>query len=244
VAAAMSRYRDAGDRDDLVAGAEVRARRRGGGDFIAEMTLWPIGSGRGCSFNAFVTDITERKQRERAVEHLAFHDGLTDLPNRAHFEDRVDAELANIDAGGRATAAGLLFLDIDRFKHVNDTMGHAAGDELLRQVADRLRGGARSHDVVARLAGDEFVVLLTDLPRSGAVEVAERFAERVRAALAEPFELGGSHFSTSASIGVAVYPEHASDARSLVKAADTSMYASKRAGAGRVSVAGARADAA
>jgi diguanylate cyclase (GGDEF)-like protein len=111
-------------------------------------------------------------------------------------------------------------------------------------VADRLRGGARSHDVVARLAGDEFVVLLTDLPRSGAVEVAERFAERVRAALAEPFELGGSHFSTSASIGVAVYPEHASDARSLVKAADTSMYASKRVGAGRVSVAGARADAA
>ena len=86
VAAAMSRYRDDGDRDDLVAGAEVRARRRGG-DFIAEMTLWPIGSGRGCSFNAFVTDITERKQRERAVEHLAFHDGLTDLPNRAHFED-------------------------------------------------------------------------------------------------------------------------------------------------------------
>ena len=92
-------------------------------------------------------------------------------------------------------------------------MGHAAGDELLRQVADRLRGGARSHDVVARLAGDEFVVLLTDLPRSGAVEVAERFAERVQAALAAPFDLGGSQFSTSASIGVAVYPEHASDAR-------------------------------
>src|SRR5207342_2369820 len=112
--------------------------------------------------------------------------------------------------------------DIDRFKDVNDTMGHAAGDELLRQVADRLRGGARSHDVVARLAGDEFVVLLTDLPRSGAVDVAE------------PFALGGSQFSTSASIGVAVYPEHASDARSLLKAADTSMYASKRAGAGGV----------
>jgi diguanylate cyclase (GGDEF)-like protein/PAS domain S-box-containing protein len=244
VAAAMSCYREDGDRNNVVAGPEVGARRRDGVEFIAEMTLWPIGSGRGCSFNAFVTDITERKQRERAVEHLAFHDGLTDLPNRAHFEDRVDAELASIDAGGRATAAGLLFLDIDRFKHVNDTMGHDAGDELLRQVADRLRGGARSHDVVARLAGDEFVVLLTDLPRSGAVEVAERFAERVQAALAEPFDLAGSQFSTSASIGVAVYPEHASDAWSLLKAADTGMYASKRAGAGRVSVAGTRADAA
>jgi diguanylate cyclase (GGDEF)-like protein/PAS domain S-box-containing protein len=243
VAAAMSRYRDAGDRADLVAGAEVRAHRRDGTEFIAEMTLWPIGAGEGCSFNAFVTDITERKQRERAVEHMAFHDRLTGLPNRAHFEQRVDEALARVDSSGRTKAAGLLFLDVDRFKHVNDTMGHDAGDELLREVAERLRRGARTNDVVARLAGDEFVVLLTELPMPGAAETVALVAYRVQAALSEPYALAGSEFVTTASIGAAVYPDHAHDAASLLKAADTSMYVSKRAGRGRVSMAGAPPDA-
>jgi diguanylate cyclase (GGDEF)-like protein/PAS domain S-box-containing protein len=244
VSAAMSRYRDAGDRSGLLAAAEVRARRRDETEFIAEMTLWPIGSGEDCSFNTFVTDITERKQRERAVEHLAFHDRLTGLPNRAHFEERLDQALADVDAGGRTTAAALLFLDIDRFKHVNDTMGHDAGDDLLREVAQRLRRCARSNDIAARLAGDEFVVLLTALPVPGAAESAGRVAHRVLAALSEPYALGGTPFSTTASIGVAVYPDDAVDAVSLLKAADTGMYASKRGGKGRVSAYGDCADAA
>ena len=206
------------------------------------MTLWPIGSGDGCSFNTFVTDITERKQRESAVEHLAFHDGLTGLPNRAYFEERLSEALASVEVGDGTTAAGLLFVDVDRFKHVNDTMGHDAGDDLLCEVAERLRRGARSNDVVARLAGDEFVVLLSDLPAVDAAPFAEGIAQRFQAALSAPYALKGAQFSTSASIGVAVYPDHAHNAASLVKAADTSMYVGKRAGAGRVSVAGKRVD--
>jgi diguanylate cyclase (GGDEF)-like protein/PAS domain S-box-containing protein len=231
VNALMGRYRELGDRSGFEAGTEVRARRRDGSELIAEMTLWPIGSGERASFNAFVTDITERKSREQAVEHMAFHDRLTGLPNRAHLETRVADALASVDAG-RTGEAALLFLDIDRFKHVNDTMGHDAGDELLRQVAERLRRGARSHDVVARLAGDEFVVLLTDLPAPGAVQAAAYVADRIRAALTEPYDLPGGSFSTTASVGVAVYPEDAHDAAGLFKAADEVMYEQKRAGAG------------
>ncbi|HSD02275.1 MAG TPA: diguanylate cyclase [Gaiellales bacterium] len=244
VTTAMARHRDSGGRSGLGAAAEVRARRRDGGEFIAEMTIWPIGSGEGSSFNAFISDITERKRREQAVRHLAFHDRLTGLPNRARFEERVDEALAWVDGTAGAAAAGLLFLDIDRLKHVNDTMGHDAGDELLRQVAERLRRGARSNDVVARLAGDEFVVLVTELPAAGAADIAEQVARRVQAALSEPYTLAGSAFSTTVSIGVAVYPDHAADAAGLVKAADTSMYESKRAGRGRISRADWRADAA
>ena len=244
VSAAMSRYREVGDQSGLLTAAEIRARRRDQGEFIAEMTLWPIGSGDGCSFNTFVTDITERKQRESAVEHLAFHDGLTGLPNRAYFEERLSEALASVEVGDGTTAAGLLFVDVDRFKHVNDTMGHDAGDDLLCEVAERLRRGARSNDVVARLAGDEFVVLLSDLPAVDAAPFADGIAQRFQAALSAPYALKGAQFSTSASIGVAVYPDHAHNAASLVKAADTSMYVGKRAGAGRVSVAGKRVDAA
>ena len=120
--AAMAGYRQTGVRTGLGAGTEVRVRRRDGTEFIAEMTLWPIGAGDGAIFNAFVTDITDRKRREQAVQHLAFNDPLTGLPNRAHFEECLGAALATVDAAG-AGAAGLLFIDIDRFKHVNDTMG-------------------------------------------------------------------------------------------------------------------------
>jgi diguanylate cyclase (GGDEF)-like protein/PAS domain S-box-containing protein len=209
VTAAMTRYRESGDRSGLGSGSEIRAARRDGGEFIAEMTLWPIGAGERCSFNAFVSDITERKEREQAVEHLAFHDRLTGLPNRALFEQQLDQALERVEESGAAVAAGLLFLDVDRFKHVNDTMGHDAGDELLRQVAERLRRGARSHDVVARLAGDEFVVLVTDLPAAEASEIAERVAHRVQASLSAEYDLAGQTFTTTASIGVAVYPDHA-----------------------------------
>jgi cyclic di-GMP phosphodiesterase Gmr len=243
VAAGMARYRESGDRSGLGTGSELRARRRDGSELIAEMTLWPIGSGEGTSFNAFVTDITERKRREQAVQHLAFHDRLTGLPNRAHFEERLGEALARVDAGG-AIAVGLLFLDIDSFKHVNDTLGHDAGDELLREVAARLHRSARTNDVVARLAGDEFVVLVSDLPAAEAEAIAAQVAGRVMAALSEPYTLSGVAFATTASIGIAVYPHHATDAAGLVKAADVSMYASKRAGPGRISSAASRADAA
>jgi len=243
VSAAMAGYRETGDGTGFEAGREVRARRSDGSGFIAEMTLWPIGSGDESSFNAFVTDITDRKRREKAVEHLAFHDRLTGLPNRAHLETQVGAALASVDAG-RTGEAALLFLDIDRFKHVNDTMGHDAGDELLRQVAERLRKGARSHDVVARLAGDEFVVLLTDLPAPGAVRAAGQVAARIRAALAAPYTLPGGAFETKASVGVAVYPEDAADAASLFKTADERMYEQKRGGDGALRQPGEHADAA
>jgi diguanylate cyclase len=177
------------------------------------------------------------------VQHLAFHDRLTGLPNRAYFEERLDAALGRVAAAG-TTAAVLLFLDVDRFTHVNDTIGHDAGEELLCTIASRLQRSARTNDVVARLGGDEFVVLLCDLPADEAAGIARQVARRIQAALSAPYVLAGRTFSTTASIGLAVYPDHTADAGGLVQAADASMYASKRAGGGRISSAASRPDAA
>src|SRR5439155_20569610 len=180
-----------------------------------------------------VRDITERKLREEQVTFMAYHDKLTGLPNRAMFEQHL--ELVLVRARHDANAAGLLYLDVDRFKTVNDSLGHAAGDDLLREVAARLRRAARSGDLVVRLGGDEFVLVLGDLPADGASTIAGAVAERVQGAFAQPFALAGTEFATTASIGVAMFPTDAADAKSLVTAADVGMDVSKRAGRGRTS---------
>jgi diguanylate cyclase (GGDEF)-like protein/PAS domain S-box-containing protein len=177
-----------------------------------------------------IRDITERKSAEEALLHQAFHDALTGLPNRALFLDRLGQTLARRERRGSMTA--VLFLDLDRFKWINDSLGHAAGDELLNQVSDRLRGAIRLGDSVARFGGDEFVVLCSEL--DGEWE-AEAIAERIHAALSDQFSVDGRDLTVTASIGI-VTTESASGATadSLLRDADAAMYRAKERGRDRV----------
>ncbi|MBI3649144.1 MAG: EAL domain-containing protein [Actinobacteria bacterium] len=189
-----------------------------------------------------IFDITERKKAEEEVAYLAYHDKLTGLPNRVLFEEMLGISLAR--ARRHDLGVGVIYLDLDNFKLVNDSLGHAAGDALLVQLADRLRGCTRETDLVARQGGDEFLLLLSDLERGPGVVpgtevatiVAESVAERVREALHDPFDLGGVRFYATASVGVSLYPHDALDAESLLSNADTAMYQSKRMGPGGYAV--------
>lgn len=183
-----------------------------------------------------MVDITERKRAEEQVAFLAYHDKLTGLPNRVMFERVLDLALARARRNGQAAA--VLYLDMDNFKLVNDSLGHAAGDELLREMATRLSGAVRATDVVARQGGDEFLVLLADLdkdPRDGslsAVALAQSVAARIHDALRTPFSLSGTEFYITASVGISLFPESAKDARALLKQADAAMYRSKQGSPG------------
>jgi diguanylate cyclase (GGDEF)-like protein/PAS domain S-box-containing protein len=177
-----------------------------------------------------VRDITERKEAERQVEFLAYHDTLTGLASRASFAARLERALARARAEDHAVA--VLYLDLDDFKDVNDSLGHAAGDELLRHVASRLRAAARDHDLLARQGGDEFLLLLDELPSSEATALAEAVAARLMEAMREPLALGDIAVRVSASVGLSVFPLDASDGDELLRFADTAMYASKRRGPG------------
>ncbi len=170
-------------------------------------------------------DVTDRKQAEETIKHMAYHDSLTDLPNRALFEDRLAVTLAQ--ARRKEQTAAVLFLDLDRFKVVNDTVGHALGDRLLQGVAGRLSGLVREGDTVARAGGDEFTLLLPEVVRSeDAVEVAERVLDALR----QPWVLNGHEFRITTSIGIAIYPADGEDADSLLRNADTAMYRAKDQG--------------
>jgi diguanylate cyclase (GGDEF)-like protein/PAS domain S-box-containing protein len=181
-----------------------------------------------------IFDITERKLAEEQVAFLAYHDKLTGLPNRALFEEMLEAAISR--ARRHDLGVGVIYLDLDNFKLVNDSLGHHAGDDLLKQLAERLRGCTRETDLVARQGGDEFLLLLADLERGigpvagteAGLLVAESVATRVHEALQEPFDLGGVEFFTSASLGVSLFPQDATDAISLLKNADTAMYQSKK----------------
>jgi diguanylate cyclase (GGDEF)-like protein/PAS domain S-box-containing protein len=196
-----------------------------------------------------IFDITERKKAEEQVAFLAYHDKLTGLPNRVLFEELLELSLAR--ARRHELGVGVLFLDLDNFKLVNDSLGHHAGDLLLEQLAERLRGCTRETDLVARQGGDEFLLLLSDLERgSGVVPgteaevvVAEFVATRVREALAEPFDLSGTRFYATGSTGISLFPRDAHDAASLMRNADAAMYQAKKAGPGSyVLYAGAEED--
>jgi diguanylate cyclase (GGDEF)-like protein len=163
-----------------------------------------------------------------ASHHQALHDPLTGLPNRELFGDRVEQAIRASDRG--LQPAALLLLDLDRFKDVNDTLGHHHGDRLLGQVAARLTGTLRAVDTVARLGGDEFAVLLPDATADGAAAVAQK----VRTALHQPLTLDGVGLDLDASIGIAVYPDHGGDAAELLQHADVAMYAAKQTHAGFV----------
>ena len=169
--------------------------------------------------------LTLRREAEERAEHLAHHDGLTGLPNRRLLEDRLLQAIAF--ARRRDHRMAILFIDLDGFKAVNDNLGHDGGDQLLKQAASRLLAATRNGDTVARLGGDEFVVSLTQLAQAGD---AGRVAEKLIEVLAAPYQIKGEIVRVTASIGLALYPEHGSDDETLMKAADAALYVAKTSG--------------
>ena len=224
----VGRYRRTGQPRVIGSGREVCGRRRDGSVFPAELAVSEVGAGRSL-FTGVVRDITERKQLEARLTHQALHDPLTGLANRALLVERLDVALARRSEDGRLLA--LLFLDLDRFKLVNDTLGHEAGDELLRQTAARLQATVRPQDVVARLGGDEFVVLCEDVEDTAD---ARSVADRVVHALSRPLTLRDREIHVSASVGVVTDAGERSS-RELLRDADAAMYRAKEEGRGRVS---------
>jgi diguanylate cyclase (GGDEF)-like protein/PAS domain S-box-containing protein len=193
-------------------------------------------SGKVAGIVVFGLDVTQRKRAEEQVAYLAMHDPLTDLCNRRLLADRLSQALAHCSRHERCCS--LLFVDLDLFKRVNDEHGHDIGDLLLVQASQRLRGCMRSEDTVARIGGDEFVILL---PEISAPEDSVIIAEKVRAAIGQPFELHGVRVEIGCSIGVANYPDHGRNERELMIAADAAMYAVKDAGRNAVRLARAEA---
>lgn len=171
-----------------------------------------------------------RRLSDERVAYLAFHDQLTDLPNRRMFEGQLARELNRSDRNGRRGA--VLFLDLDRFKNVNDVLGHAVGDELLRQVSQRLLAHLRKEDVLARWGGDEFLVMLPDIGRNPmeATQNVTRVAEKLREAVGRPFDIGGNDIRIGVSLGVALYPSAEKSVGDLIQCADTAMYRAKHSG--------------
>ena len=189
-------------------------------------------------FEGTLEDITERKELEEQLHHQAFHDALTGLPNRLLFSDRLGQALARAER--RENLVAVLFMDLDNFKHVNDSLGHEAGDRLLVGVAERLRACLRPEDTAARLGGDEFTVLLEDVAdASDAARVAGRIIEDLRV----PFEVGGHEVLTAASIGIALDDRSRDRPADLMREADLAMYWAKSKGRARYEVFEGPADA-
>ena len=203
---------------------EIRFRRRDGSDF--DGLLWASASaveGRGQRVGT-VVDITERKRGEARVQRLAYYDTVTGLPNRSLLRERAARTFAA--AAQQSSQVAVLFVDIDRFKAVNDSLGHAVGDEALEQVARRIASHVRGSDTVARHGGDEFVVVLA----SADAEVAGRAAANILAATGGPYHLHGHDVELTTSIGISLYPADGTDFESLIERADSAMYRAKAAG--------------
>lgn len=206
---------------------EIWNRRKDGFLYVEWLTIRAVRDSFGSvqQYVALFSDITDRKRREEAVWHRAYHDALTGLPNRSLFQDRLEHAITT--ALRDKSRLGLLFIDLDRFKEINDTLGHGAGDELLKQVADRLRASVRASDSVARLAGDEFIALVENIAEA---DTLSHLADKILAQLNHPFQLDGHLETISASIGIAIYPDDGHSPQHLMQAADQAMYAAKREG--------------
>jgi diguanylate cyclase (GGDEF)-like protein/PAS domain S-box-containing protein len=201
---------------------EVAARRHDGVHVPLEMILAPLGGGR---LALALRDISEQHRTEEELRALVYRDPLTGLPNRRLFEDRLAIALAQAHRYRHRLA--VIFLDLDRFKQVNDTLGHAAGDSLLKAVSDRLTESVREGDTVARLAGDEFTLLL---PGIHYTEDLAAISQKLVETLRRPFPIDGHPVRVTASGGISLYPEDGEDAEGLLKNADTAMYRAKERG--------------
>ncbi|MCF6235198.1 MAG: EAL domain-containing protein [Gammaproteobacteria bacterium] len=206
---------------------EVWNRRKNGEDYPQWMTISTLPSeyGENNQYVALFIDITKQKEREACIEYQAYHDALTALPNRRLFHDRLECALAQVERSGESLA--VLFLDLDRFKNINDSLGHRIGDQLLQAVAKRLKETVRHEDTVARLGGDEFTVLLSRIAKRQEVE---QVVHKLITAFRQPFKIDGHTLHISSSIGVALFPCDGETPELLMKNADSAMYRAKEKG--------------
>ena len=217
------------------ASGQLTMIRGDGSRFEVELTSSMYADTSGQMISSIVLrDISDRIKSEQHVYRLAFFDALTDLPNRRLLMDRLEILLAAARRSGHIGA--VLFIDLDHFKYVNDARGHAVGDALLQQVAHRLSGQMRAEDTVARMGGDEFVVLLPDLAMDFAVaaQYAMKAAEKVRHVLTQPFVINGQQYVSGGSVGVTLLPKDQQTTDDLLREADTAMYRAKQAGRNRI----------
>ena len=206
--------------------ATMQMRRRDGELVWCELSGRALDSADGRRGSIWViTDITERKSAEEKARYLSYHDVLTRLPNQLLFQDRIQQAIAFSNRAG--TKVALMLVDLDRFKAINDVLGHETGDQLLIEVARRLESNLRSTDTVSRQGGDEFLLLLTNVSEPDAIAT---FTSDLMEHLAEPFPIGDQELTISVSIGVAIYPEDGADFGTLLKKADMAMYRAKDAG--------------
>jgi diguanylate cyclase (GGDEF)-like protein/PAS domain S-box-containing protein len=206
---------------------EVRRKKKSGEVFWASLSLSPLCdvNDRSIGLIAYITDITERKQAEERIHHLAYYDALTNLPNRSLLTKLVDQALT---VAQRSKQTGcVMFIDLNRFKMINDTLGREIGDALLREVAQRFRLALRDQDIVARLGGDEFAVSLFDISQH---YEASMVAQKLLQSLNAPFIIDGHDLRVGASIGISVYPQDGPDAETLLRLADIAMYRAKQGG--------------
>lgn len=206
---------------------EIWNRKRNGEIIAVWMTINTVkdDDGKVCNYVSIFSDITHRKAAEEQMHFLAYHDALTSLPNRILFNDRLSHAIAHASRNKRMV--GVMLIDLDRFKQINDTLGHPAGDQLLQNIAQRLTACIREEDTAARLGGDEFVLILEGIT---AIDDLANIAAKIVNSLAQPVTLGKQELVVTTSLGIAVYPHDAKRADGLVKRADEALYAAKAAG--------------
>ena len=226
----MKHFQKTGEAPILNKRIEILALRRDEHEFHVELTISMVRWEGELEFCAFLSDITEKKEADALIWKQANFDPLTHLPNRHMFHIRLEQEIQNTQRTSLNLA--LLFIDLDRFKEVNDTLGHNVGDQLLTEVAQRLSSSVRKSDMVARLGGDEFTVILSQLTDVSQVETV---AQNILRRLAEPFTLNNETAYVSASIGITLYPEDTEEVEQLLMNADQAMYAAKKKGRNRFS---------
>ena len=207
----------------------IAAIKKDGTQIYLENSITPLRNKEGkiIGFRSVSRDITERKQLEEKLAVMATHDHLTGLPNRVLLSDRLMVGSALARRSGYRLA--ILMLDLDKFKIVNDTMGHSVGDELLKAVGQRLSGIIRKSDTISRIGGDEFVLVL---PQISQIDDVTKFAQRILVAFQEPFVFGKNRLQVTTSIGIAIYPDDGTDIENLLKSADSAMYWVKEHGRG------------
>ncbi len=221
----LKRYLETGESKILGVVREVTGVRKNGTGFPLELTASEVWVEARRLYIASARDVTARKEAEQHIMYLANHDALTGLPNRILLQDRIRQAIAQARRGNARGA--VLFIDLDQFKTINDSLGHDVGDLLLKAVAERLVSGLRSEDTVARQGGDEFIVVLSSVTNA---QDAGTVAQELLDAIAPPYQVKGNELHTSASIGIAIFPDDGEDGDTLLKNSDTAMYHAKEAG--------------